>query len=270
MRLTTAKAPCRKGFEEMTDTEKKPRTREDQVSELTRELKASLTALDSKLRVELMEAEERGAAEQQRKETEIDKDRLADLIEGMEVSIDVSTCDENAGHRLFGTVTVVQEYGSAKNGLILLVQEAEPNFYPHRKDAKGQEPVGYVSETAMILITGGGYEGVNLRKHRGSKSFSNAWGQDIPLYTHPANVAALEAENASLREQLAKARKDTERLDWLSKKSLIAVWDRNEKALSPNKVCDYVFVNYGSPDAWHDLLRFQVDSAMKQSEGESP
>lgn len=137
-------------------------------------------------------------------------------------------------------------------------------------DAKGQEPVGYVSETAMILITGGGYEGVNLRKHRGSKSFSNAWGQDIPLYTHPANVAALEAENASLREQLAKARKDTERLDWLSKKSLIAVWDRNEKALSPNKVCDYVFVNYGSPDAWHDLLRFQVDSAMKQSEGESP
>ncbi|MCH5765544.1 hypothetical protein MMA67_25100, partial [Salmonella enterica] len=30
---------------------------------------------------------------------------LPELIEGMEVSVDVSTCDFDAGHRYFGTVT---------------------------------------------------------------------------------------------------------------------------------------------------------------------
>ncbi|EBC1275733.1 DUF551 domain-containing protein [Salmonella enterica] len=55
---------------------------------------------------------------------------LPELIEGMEVSIDVSTCDADAGNRYFGTVTEVSELDSAKNGYILLVQDAEPNFKP--------------------------------------------------------------------------------------------------------------------------------------------
>ncbi|MDL2172428.1 hypothetical protein [Asaia sp. HumB] len=96
------------------------------------------------LRDHLRKAEARGAAEQRRKDAEIDKDRLADLIEGMEVSVDVSTCDEDAGHRLFGTVTVVQEYDGAKNGLILLVQEIEPNFEQRRKDREGAEPIVFL------------------------------------------------------------------------------------------------------------------------------
>lgn len=54
--------------------------------------------------------------------------KLPELIEGMEVSIDVSTCDADAGHRYFGTVTEVSELDGAKNGYILLVQDAEPNF----------------------------------------------------------------------------------------------------------------------------------------------
>ncbi|HIH1548065.1 TPA: Lar family restriction alleviation protein, partial [Salmonella enterica] len=53
---------------------------------------------------------------------------LPELIEGMEVSVDVSTCDFDAGHRYFGTVTEVSELDGAKNGYILLVQDAEPNF----------------------------------------------------------------------------------------------------------------------------------------------
>lgn len=53
---------------------------------------------------------------------------LPELIEGMEVSIDVSTCDTDAGNRYFGTVTEVSELYTAKNGYILLVQDAEPNF----------------------------------------------------------------------------------------------------------------------------------------------
>ncbi|HHR4629860.1 TPA: DUF551 domain-containing protein [Salmonella enterica] len=53
---------------------------------------------------------------------------LPELIEGMEVSIDVSTCDADAGSRYFGTVTEVSELDTAKNGYILLVQDAKPNF----------------------------------------------------------------------------------------------------------------------------------------------
>ncbi|EJS5665321.1 DUF550 domain-containing protein [Salmonella enterica] len=61
---------------------------------------------------------------------------LPELIEGMEVSIDVSTCDADAGNRYFGTVTEVSELDTAKNGYILLVQDAKPNF-----DVNGNSPV---------------------------------------------------------------------------------------------------------------------------------
>nr|WP_276030730.1 DUF551 domain-containing protein [Escherichia coli] len=68
---------------------------------------------------------------------------LAELIEGMEVSIDVSTCDADLGNRYFGTVTEALELDTAKNGYILLVQDAEPNF-----DVNGNYPVtpdGWIS-----------------------------------------------------------------------------------------------------------------------------
>ncbi|UGD71900.1 DUF551 domain-containing protein (plasmid) [Escherichia coli] len=60
---------------------------------------------------------------------------LPELIEGMEVSIDVSTCDADLGNRYFGAVTEALELDTAKNGYILLVQDAEPNF-----DVNGNSP----------------------------------------------------------------------------------------------------------------------------------
>ena len=68
---------------------------------------------------------------------------LPELIEGMEVSIDVSTCDADLGNRYFGTVTEALELDTAKNGYILLVHDAEPNF-----DVNGNSPVtqdGWIS-----------------------------------------------------------------------------------------------------------------------------
>ncbi|HFV6351480.1 TPA: DUF551 domain-containing protein [Escherichia coli] len=68
---------------------------------------------------------------------------LPELIEGMEVSIEVSTCDADLGNRYFGTVTEASELDTAKNGYILLVQDAEPNF-----DVNGNSPVtpdGWIS-----------------------------------------------------------------------------------------------------------------------------
>lgn len=84
----------------------------------------------------------RAAMLQDKSEPAISRDELMELIEGMEVSVDVSTCDADAGHRYFGTVTEISELETAKNGFILLVQDAKPNF----KQA-GNSPVtpdGYV------------------------------------------------------------------------------------------------------------------------------
>ncbi|EBI6345765.1 DUF551 domain-containing protein [Salmonella enterica] len=77
---------------------------------------------------------------------------LPELIEGMEVSVDVSTCDFDAGHRYFGTVTEVSELDTAKNGYILLVQDAKPNF-----DVNGNSPVtqdGWISCSERMPIIG--------------------------------------------------------------------------------------------------------------------
>ncbi|EFH7303163.1 DUF551 domain-containing protein [Escherichia coli] len=77
---------------------------------------------------------------------------LPELIEGMEVSIDVSTCDADLGNRYFGTVTEALELDTAKNGYILLVQDAEPNF-----DVNGNSPVtpdGWISCSEQMPVIG--------------------------------------------------------------------------------------------------------------------
>ncbi|MCV8222228.1 ead/Ea22-like family protein [Escherichia coli] len=94
-----------------------------------------------KLRVELEAANKRIA--ELEAEPVSQAYNLAELIEGMEVSIDVSTCDADLGNRYFGTVTEALELDTAKNGYILLVQDAEPNF-----DVNGNYPVtpdGWIS-----------------------------------------------------------------------------------------------------------------------------
>lgn len=60
-------------------------------------------------------------------------------IVGMEVSVDVSTGDHDAGHRLYGVVNLVQQNQKGKHKLILLVQDPEPNFkaQPEQKPAHG-------------------------------------------------------------------------------------------------------------------------------------
>ena len=65
---------------------------------------------------------------------------IAKLVEGMEVSIDVSTGEHDSGNRLFGTVTLAQENQGSKHGLILLVQDPKPNF--NLAPLPKQEPVG--------------------------------------------------------------------------------------------------------------------------------
>ncbi|HFP2305756.1 TPA: ead/Ea22-like family protein [Escherichia coli] len=99
-----------------------------------------------KLRVELEAANKRIA--ELEAEPVSQAYNLAELIEGMEVSIDVSTCDADLGNRYFGTVTEALELDTAKNGYILLVQDAEPNF-----DVNGNYPVtpdGWISCSELM------------------------------------------------------------------------------------------------------------------------
>ncbi|EPS2523832.1 DUF551 domain-containing protein [Escherichia coli] len=102
---------------------------------------------------------------------------LPELIEGMEVSIDVSTCDDDLGNRYFGTVTEALELDTAKNGYILLVQDAEPNF-----DVNGNSPVtpdGWISCSermpkgyADVLVTDGEHVEVKWWDESG---YWNSW-----------------------------------------------------------------------------------------------
>lgn len=55
-------------------------------------------------------------------------DAMREFIEGMEVSVDVSTGDDDAGHRLFGTIAEVMDSPGSKHGVILLMHDQEPNF----------------------------------------------------------------------------------------------------------------------------------------------
>ncbi|HBJ1156818.1 TPA: DUF551 domain-containing protein [Escherichia coli] len=113
---------------------------------------------------------------------------LPELVEGMEVSIDVSTCDADLGNRYFGTVTEALELDTAKNGYILLVQDAEPNF-----DVNGNSPVtpdGWIScsermpeETGDIIVVSDGIvmSGISYSRRDGFYIASLEYDDDEPI-----------------------------------------------------------------------------------------
>ncbi|HAK3591217.1 TPA: DUF551 domain-containing protein, partial [Salmonella enterica] len=118
--------------------------------------------------------------------------KLPELIEGMEVSIDVSTCDADAGNRYFGTVTEVSELDTAKNGYILLAQDAKPNF-----DVNGNSPVspgGWISCSErmpddgqhVIILCDGAF--VLYAQYRDGEFFDVVRNGEEFFETHSRNV----------------------------------------------------------------------------------
>lgn len=65
---------------------------------------------------------------------------IRDFIEGMSVSVDVSTGEHGVGRRYFGTVTEVMDAPEDKHGVALLVQDAEPNFEQSQIQSGGIPP----------------------------------------------------------------------------------------------------------------------------------
>ena len=139
-----------------------------------------------KLRVELEAAKKRIA--ELEAEPVSQTYNLPELIEGMEVSIDVSTCDADLGNRYFGTVTEALELDTAKNGYILLVQDAEPNF-----DVNGNYPVtpdGWIScsermpkETGDIIVVSDGIvmSGISYSRRDGFYIAALEYDDDEPI-----------------------------------------------------------------------------------------
>ncbi len=139
-----------------------------------------------KLRVELEAAKKRIA--ELEAEPVSQTYNLPELIEGMEVSIDVSTCDADLGNRYFGTVTEALELDTVKNGYILLVQDAEPNF-----DVNGNSPVtpdGWV--IVPKELTPEMMRAVQIRSELGGYATSNLSGAYI-MFSEFWNVAVSAA-----------------------------------------------------------------------------
>lgn len=67
-------------------------------------------------------------------QAELAPDSLRSLIEGVSVSVDVSTGEHDWANRYFGTVSEVMECQGGKLGVTLLVQDVMPNF---TVDSKG-------------------------------------------------------------------------------------------------------------------------------------
>lgn len=113
---------------------------------------------------------------------------LPELIEGMEVSIDVSTCDADLGNRYFGTVTEALELDTAKNGYILLVQDAESNF-----DVNGNSP-GTPDGWVMVPkeLTPEMMRAVQIRSELGGYATSNLSGA-YNMFSEFWNVAVSAA-----------------------------------------------------------------------------
>ena len=109
---------------------------------------------------------------------------IAALVEGMEVSIDVSTGEHDSGHRLFGVVTLVQENQKSKNGLILLVQEPKANF---------KEALAQPEQNPVAWRTFDGEGGHEYRTYEENENYADDWnkrnpnhiGWAEPLYAHP-------------------------------------------------------------------------------------
>ncbi|MBS1101745.1 hypothetical protein JK202_01720 [Gluconobacter sp. Dm-62] len=82
--------------------------------------------------------------------------------------------------------------------------EARGAAEQRRKDVEGQEPAGYVPADTPNFFA------ISEAKHASTALHRKPFPNDVPVYYRPANVAALEAEFAALKEAEQLARADAE------------------------------------------------------------
>lgn len=140
-------------------------------------------------------------------------DELRSVIEGMTVSVDVSTGDHDAGHRYFGTVTEVMDDIADKHGVTLLVQDAKPNFAaaPTTQPApqqEAQEPVA-----GHCRFPGGAWAECSPEHVRMVRANSEEWkGYEVRyLYAEPQPSPAAQGDalTQAARDVLAEVERAT-------------------------------------------------------------
>lgn len=77
-------------------------------------------------------------------------DAIRDAITGMSVSIDVSTGEHDAEHRLFGVVSEVMDCDGDKHGVTLLVYDTEANFAPKPEASAANQQAGEVESFSNL------------------------------------------------------------------------------------------------------------------------
>lgn len=75
-------------------------------------------------------------------------------IEGMSVSLDVSTGEHDADHRYYGVVSEVMDCDGDKHGVTLLVYDAKPNFEPVSDDKRDAERLEFLMEYSAYIAWG--------------------------------------------------------------------------------------------------------------------
>ena len=112
------------------------------------------------------------------------------LVQGMAVSVDVSTGDHDAQRRLFGTVTLVQESQKGKHGLILLVQNPQPNFtsQPQPKQEPVAKYIGECSEGSLVHLYDDVKKGTNFYTTPPQRTWVDLKPQDLNDIFKTANT----------------------------------------------------------------------------------
>ncbi len=84
-----------------------------------------------------------------------------------------------------------------------------------------------------------------------------------------AKYDTLESENASLREEMAKAKQDAARLDFMSSREAWIAWSKDGESCrvfiqSENDGPEPI-MGWGAFDAWYDTARKAIDAALAKS-----
>ncbi|MDQ0082872.1 hypothetical protein J2W35_003231 [Variovorax boronicumulans] len=129
-------------------------------------------------------------------------DEMRSFIEGMSVSVDVSTGDDDAGNRYFGTVTEVMDDNADKHGVTLLVQNAEPNFAAL---ASRPEAPPASASPATVAQPAAKYSDSTPRLHVGDSAFEDWYQNYLPNSVGHKQIAR-DAYAAGMGDPLVMAR----------------------------------------------------------------
>ncbi|WP_025886485.1 hypothetical protein [Asaia prunellae] len=132
--------------------------------------------------------------------------------------------------------------------------EARGAAEQRRKDAEGAEPVGYVSRRGLEQLTAG--KGASSSVQSIYRNPDNSW--PIPLYTCPANVAALEARvkelEAEVKEEQRISNLRAEAIDNLTNRCAAMEQEKHEAVAEERERCAKLCEGISLENLWQRIF----------------